>query len=68
MYGSSMKATSSDVIFTKFSKCMRSAGLRIEALNKYVALSQQGDETIDARKRFSSSSGTNWRQEWRICK
>ena len=31
-------------------KCMRAAGVQIEALIEYVALFQQGDETIDARK------------------
>lgn len=31
-------------------KCMRSAGVQIEALIEYVALFQKGDETIDARK------------------
>ena len=31
-------------------KCMRSAGGQIEALIEYVALFQQGDETIGARK------------------
>ena len=31
-------------------KCMRSAGVQIEALIEYVALFQQGDSTIDARK------------------
>lgn len=31
-------------------KCMRAAGVQIEALVEYVALFQQGDETIDARK------------------
>ena len=31
-------------------KCMRSAGVQIEALIEYVALFQQGDETICARK------------------
>ena len=31
-------------------KCMRSAGLTIEALIEYVTLYQQGDETIQARK------------------
>jgi DNA-binding transcriptional MerR regulator len=33
-----------------FIKCMRSAGLPIEVLIEYVALVQQGDKTIDARK------------------
>ena len=31
-------------------KCMRAAGEQIEALIEYVALFQQGDDTIDARK------------------
>lgn len=31
-------------------KCMRAAGVGIEALIEYVALFQRGDETIDARK------------------
>ena len=31
-------------------KCMRAAGVQIEALIEYVALFQQGDDTIDAPK------------------
>lgn len=31
-------------------KCMRKAGVQIEALIEYVALFKKGDETIDARK------------------
>lgn len=31
-------------------KCMRAAGVQIEALIKYVDLFQQGDATLDARK------------------
>lgn len=31
-------------------KCMRSAGVQIEALIEYVALFQQGDSTLEARK------------------
>ncbi|EHI99137.1 transcriptional regulator, MerR family [Clostridium sp. DL-VIII] len=34
----------------EFIKCMRSAGLPIEVLIKYVMLFQQGDETIEERK------------------
>ena len=34
----------------EFIKCMRGAGLQIEALIEYVSLFQQGDTTIDARK------------------
>ncbi len=33
-----------------FIKCMRSAGLPVEVLIEYVALVQQGDGTIQARK------------------
>jgi MerR family transcriptional regulator, aldehyde-responsive regulator len=33
-----------------FIKCMRSAGLPVEVLIEYVALVQQGDKTIEARK------------------
>jgi DNA-binding transcriptional MerR regulator len=33
-----------------FIKCMRSAGLPVEVLTEYVALVQQGDSTIEARK------------------
>ena len=31
-------------------KCMRSAGVRIEALIRYVALVQQGDDTLEERR------------------
>ncbi len=33
-------------------KCMRAAGVQIEALIEYVNLFQQGDATLDARKRL----------------
>ncbi len=33
-----------------FIKCMRRAGVQIEALIEYVALYRQGDPTIEARK------------------
>ena len=33
----------------EFIKCMRSAGLPIEALTEYVSLFKQGDSTVDAR-------------------
>lgn len=39
----------------EFVKCMRGAGLQIEALIEYVALYQQGDSTIEARKICLSS-------------
>src|SRR4030042_467663 len=39
-----------DIRRVEFIKCMRSAGLPIEALIEYVGLVQQGDKTIGARK------------------
>ena len=39
-----------DLRRVEFIKCMRSAGLPIEVLIEYVALVQQGDQTIEARK------------------
>lgn len=42
--------TEEDCRWVGFIKCMRSAGLPIEALIEYVTLFQQGDETIEARK------------------
>jgi DNA-binding transcriptional MerR regulator len=39
-----------DCNWVEFIKCMRSAGLPIEVLIKYVKLFQQGDATIGARK------------------
>ncbi len=39
-----------DVRRVEFIKCMRGAGLPIEALIEYIALVQQGDHTIEARK------------------
>ena len=39
-----------DIKRVEFIKCMRSAGLPIEALIEYVGLVQQGDRTIGARK------------------
>jgi DNA-binding transcriptional MerR regulator len=42
--------TKEDCKWFEFIKCMRSAGLSIEVLIKYVTLFQQGDATIEARK------------------
>jgi MerR family transcriptional regulator, aldehyde-responsive regulator len=39
-----------DFRWIEFAKCMRSAGLPIEALIEYLALFQQGDDTLEARK------------------
>jgi DNA-binding transcriptional MerR regulator len=42
--------TDLDLRRVEFIKCMRSAGLPVEVLIEYVALVQQGDHTIEARK------------------
>lgn len=42
--------TEEDCNWAEFIKCMRNAGLPIEVLIEYVALFQQGDSTIEARK------------------
>lgn len=39
-----------DCRWVEFIKCMRNAGLHIEALIEYVALFRKGDETIEERK------------------
>jgi DNA-binding transcriptional MerR regulator len=39
-----------DMRRVEFIKCMRRAGLPIEVLIEYVALVQQGDQSIEARK------------------
>ena len=38
--------------WVEFIKCMRSAGLPIEALIEYVTLFQEGDATAEARKKI----------------
>ena len=40
----------SDISWVKNAKCMRAAGLSIEALIEYVALFRQGEDTAEARK------------------
>jgi DNA-binding transcriptional MerR regulator len=42
--------TEDNLKWVEFIKCMRSAGLPIEALIEYVALFQQGEGTSEARK------------------
>ena len=44
--------TEEDCRWVEFAKCMRGAGLQVEALIDYVALFQQGDETVPARKQL----------------
>lgn len=42
----------SDLAWIDFIKCMRSAGLPIDQLVRYVELFPQGDATIEARKKI----------------
>mgnify|MGYP005792788615 CR=1 FL=1 len=42
----------SDLNWVEFIKCMRAAGIPVEALIEYVALFQQGERTIEARKQI----------------
>ncbi|WP_297420871.1 MerR family transcriptional regulator [Clostridium sp.] len=42
--------TEEDCNWVNFAKCMRSVGLSIEVLAEYIALFQQGNSTIGARK------------------
>jgi len=42
--------TEEDCRWVEFIKCMRNAGLPIEVLIEYVALFQQGSETVEVRK------------------
>jgi len=44
--------TEEDCKWIEFIKCMRNAGVQIEALVEYVELFQQGDSTIEARKQI----------------
>lgn len=51
----------------EFIKCMRAAGLQIEALIEYVALFQQGDSTSAPARPCSSSSATSSRNALPPC-
>ncbi|MDO4345546.1 MAG: MerR family transcriptional regulator [Eubacteriales bacterium] len=42
--------TEEDCSWVELAKCMRSAGLQVEAIARYVSLAQQGDETISERR------------------
>lgn len=42
--------TDSDCGWVEFIKCMRSAGMPIDVLRKYIDLFYEGDHTIDARR------------------
>ena len=44
--------TEEDCNWVEFIKCMRGAGLSIEVLIEYVAMFQQGNPTIKARKKL----------------
>lgn len=44
--------TEEDCRWVEFAKCMRGAGIQVEALIEYVALFQQGEDTQEARKQI----------------
>lgn len=44
--------TESDCGWVELAKCMRSAGLPVEAMVEYVRLAQEGDSTIVARRQL----------------
>ena len=48
--GGTREYTSKDLCWIEFIKTMRSAGLSPETLIEYVALSQLGDTSLEARK------------------
>ena len=48
--GGTREYTAKDLCWIEFIKTMRSAGLSPETLIEYVALSQLGDTTLEARK------------------
>lgn len=52
-----------DIGWIEFIKCMRDAGVSIEALIEYVALFQQGDDTILARKNILIDQRTKMEQK-----
>ncbi|MDO4157320.1 MAG: MerR family transcriptional regulator [Oscillospiraceae bacterium] len=41
-----------DLGWVELAKCMRNAGLPVEAMIEYVRLTQQGDSTISARRQL----------------
>lgn len=44
--------TEEDLGWIEFSKCMRNAGISIEALIEYIKLYKKGDVTLEARKQL----------------
>lgn len=44
--------TKEDCSWVSFAKCMRSAGLQVEAIIEYVSLFQQGEATAKARRQI----------------
>ena len=44
--------TPEDCNWVELAKCMRAAGMQVEALIEYVALFQRGEETFGARKQL----------------
>jgi len=50
--GGNRDYTDEDCGWVEFIKCMRGAGIEVEALIDYIALHKQGDSTAEARKQI----------------
>ena len=50
--GGARSYTQEDCNWVEFARCMRLAGLQVEALVEYVSLFQQGEDTREARRRI----------------
>lgn len=50
--GGTREYTEEDCKWIEFIKCMRSAGIPVKVLVEYVRLLQQGEKTLEARKRI----------------
>ncbi len=57
-----------DIKRVEFIKCMRSAGLPVEVLTEYIAMVQQGDSTVAARKAILSEQRELLKGVCRRCK
>ena len=51
-----------DCRWVEFIKCMRSAGLSVEALTEYVMLAQKGESTFEQRKQILIEQREHLRQ------
>ena len=57
-----------DCMRVQFVKCMRGASVSIEALIEYMALLEEGDETLEARKRAARGAARPCRRASPRCR